>query len=145
MLPDMARSNIERDRPTAERIARQFRLEIEEVDEGLVWLFRKTVQDQRFCARLNLSQYDLAPPSLTFCNPDQPSKCGRQWWVKTNNPSSNIIVSPNGAVGNCVRGFNEYYGFHPTTPKSKEDWYLPRLVIYVGDLLDPRFVLRRGV
>lgn len=142
---EMAQMNIHRNASAAELIARQFGLEIEEVDGGLTWLIRKTVKDLKFCARLDLSQYDLAPAPLSFCNPNNPIECGRQWWVKTTNPRCNVIPELNGVTGNCVVGFAEYYVFHSSAPKNRKDWHLPRLISRIGDLLEAKYIQGRGV
>ncbi len=145
MDAEMARMNICRDKPAAERVARQFGLAIEEIDAGLVWLIRKTVKSLTFCARLDLAQYDVAPPSLSFCNSDNPSERGRNWWPKTTNPQSNVITSSTGITGNCVVGFAEYYVYHATATKKRNDWRLPVLIRYIGQLLEEDFVKGKGV
>ena len=147
MDPQLARRNIERDSPFAKEIAADAGLEWVEQDR-LCLLLRRSVKIDgtavAFVAKLDCSGYDLAAPSLAFCNPADVSRCGRQWWPRTSNPTENVVTSGE-VTGNCVVGFAEYYIFHPSEPRNPKDWRLSKLVWHIRQLLDPAFIQGAGV
>lgn len=154
MEPALALRNLSRHKPTAQEIAQADGLVWEESADGLLVYLRKTIATRKdgtieFLARLDCSPYDAEPPSMQFCDPQNPAEIGRKWWVHTTHPSENVIIGTDSLgqtiVGNCVVGFAEYYIFHKTAVRNPADWVLGRLVSHVGNLLDPRYAVGRGV